>query len=160
MWHNRSFPGHPGAKFAHFGDSEDVPKARGDLRTSMEPPANFAPDSIIAVHFGLVQRARTAIRPLKILRTWDGSETVGSLTPPLPASPCLADSAGVGHPRTTPAGCKTAGGGDVSENPLAYPIISRTRWRRSLEHSRWRRTGRHVTDASGFSNPAGGEPAF
>ena len=28
--------------FFHFGDLEDAPEARGDLRTSMEPPANFA----------------------------------------------------------------------------------------------------------------------
>ena len=55
VWHNRSFPGHPGAKFAHFGDSEDAPKARGDLKTSMEPPANFAPDPINGTPLGFVQ---------------------------------------------------------------------------------------------------------
>ena len=33
----------PGVKFARFGHSEDAPQARGDLRTSMEPPRNPAP---------------------------------------------------------------------------------------------------------------------
>ena len=40
----------PGVKFARFGHSEDAPKTRGDLRTSMEPPANFAPDYVGPVH--------------------------------------------------------------------------------------------------------------
>ena len=47
----------PGAKIANFGDSEDVPEARGCLRTSVALPANSAPDPVTCRHLFVIKCA-------------------------------------------------------------------------------------------------------